>query len=295
MSAEKRKGGGSKKKESADGVWVRTEGARLHVRITGPERGPAVVLLHGFPLNGSMWDAQVQALAKGWRVIVPDLRGHGRSDVGDGQFAIDFMADDLFAVLDAVAPRGDGDDRHAPVVACGLSMGGYVLLRAVEREPERFRALVLADTRSGGDTDWTRLKRLDAIRALKAQGLGRYAEMFCKTALGKTSHAERPDLIEAVKEMVTANDPRGLVGAQLAMAARTDTTDTLEELYMPTLVVAGDEDRITPADNAREMATRIARARLVIVAKAGHMTPMEAPIEFTRALVSFLEGLPDSG
>jgi pimeloyl-ACP methyl ester carboxylesterase len=269
---------------SAKAVTVAGDGAKLHVAVTGPDRAPALVLLHGFPLHGGMWSAQVDALAKQRRVIVPDFRGHGRSEVGDGQYAIDFFADDLFAVLDATAGG-------KPVIACGLSMGGYVLLRAVEREPDRFSALVLADTRSGSDNDEGKLKRLDAVRTLRAKGAAAYAEAFVKNALGKTTHAKRPAVVAAVTKMAAGNDPRGLIGAQLAMAARTDTSDMLSGLEIPTLVVVGDEDVLTHPDHSREMATRIPRARLVVVPGAGHLTPLETPTEFTAALSGFLDTL----
>ena len=195
-------GQGKARAAGTETVTVVTDGARLHVRVAGPRDGPALVLLHPFPLNGSMWDDQLTALSDRWLVIVPDLRGHGRSEVGDGQFAVDFMVDDLFAVLNETAPASRAEGPHVPVVACGLSMGGYVLLRAVEREPKRFRALVLADTRSGADTDRTRLKRFEAVRALRDRGVERYAEMFVKTSLGEATRTERPDVVKAVKEMV---------------------------------------------------------------------------------------------
>jgi 3-oxoadipate enol-lactonase len=276
--------GKATEKSTAKSTEVQADGASLHVRLAGPEKAPALVLLHGFPLHGGMWDAQVDALAKKWRVIVPDFRGHGKSEVGDGQYAMDFLADDLFAVLDATS---DG-----PVVACGLSMGGYVLLRAVERDRGRFRALVLADTRSGNDRDDVRLKRLEGVRILRAKGAAGYADAFVKTALGKTTHAKRPEVVEAVKAMVSGNDPVGLVGAMLAMASRTDTTEMLADLHMPTLVVVGDEDALTPPGHSRELATRIPGARLVLIPGAGHLTPLEAPGEFTDALKAFLDALP---
>ena len=269
---------------STQSVTVKAPGARLHVTVAGPEQGPPLVLLHGFPLHSGRWSAQSDALADKWRVIAPDFRGHGRSEVGDGQYAIDFFADDLFAVLDALVPK-------RPVVACGLSMGGYVLLRAVERERTRFAGLILADTRSGIDRDEARLKRFDAVRTLREKGAAGYAEEFVKGAVGKTTHAERPAVVAAVTEMAAAADPRGLIGALLAMAARTDTTDMLEKLSMPTLVVVGDEDTLTHPDHSREMATRIAGARLVLIPGAGHLTPMEAPGPFTGALRTFLDGL----
>jgi len=263
---------------------VQVPGATLHVRVAGPEDAPPLVLLHAFPLDGRMWDAHVEEWAKSWRVIVPDVRGHGRSEAGDGQYAIDFFADDLFAVLDATA-RG-------PVVACGISMGGYVLLRAAEREPDRFRGLVLVDTRSAGDLDAGRVKRFDAVRVIRDEGPAAYADMFVKTALGRSTREERPEVVEAVRSAVAAGNARGMIGAQLAMAARTDTTDALEGIRVPALVIVGDEDTLTPTSSALEMATRISGARLVVIPGAGHLTPLEAPEEFGAAVQGFLDAFP---
>jgi pimeloyl-ACP methyl ester carboxylesterase len=272
---------------SAKTKTVQADGARLHVRLAGPQGAPEIVLLHGFPLHGRMWDAQVDALAEDWRVIVPDFRGHGKSEVGDGQYAIDFFVDDLFAVLDATA--------SGPAVACGLSMGGYVLLRALEREPERFRAVVLAGTRAGTDRDPARLKRFEGVRTLRAEGAAGYAEGFAKAALGKTTLEKRPEVVKAVRAMAAAGDPRGLIGALLAMAGRTDTSDGAGRLAVPALVVVGEEDGLTPPDHSRELATRIKGARLVVIPGAGHLTPLETPAEFTAALRGFLDALSAPG
>lgn len=194
-----------------------------------------------------MWSAQVDSLKNQWRVIVPDFRGFGKSEVGDGHYAIDFFVDDLFALLDAPELGVSG----TPLVACGLSMGGYVLLRAVEREPARFRALVLADTKSGGDNDEGRLKRLGAVRKLRKEGAAAYAEGFVDGALGKTTKAGRPEVVKAVKAMTAAQPVAAMIGAQLAMASRTDTTAALAKIWVPTLVVVGEEDGLTPPSPPR--------------------------------------------
>lgn len=262
---------------------IAAEGAELHVHVAGPQDGPVLLLLHAFPLHGGMWAAQVEALLGEWRVVVPDFRGFGQSDVGDGQYAIDFYADDLFKLLEAPALALEG-----PVVACGLSMGGYVLLRAVEREPDRFRALVLADTRSGADDDEGRLKRLAAVRTLRRHGAAAYATSFAESAVGRSTREHRPEVVEAVKAMARANPVAGMVGAQLAMAARTDTTASLARIDVPTLVVVGEEDTLTPPDLSREMAGRIGGARLEVLPGAGHLTSVEAPEAFNRALKGFL-------
>src|SRR5690606_5961412 len=143
------------------------------------------------------------------------------------------------------------------------------------------------------DADPGRLKRLDAVRTLRRDGAAAFAEQFVKGALGATTHAERPEVVETVKAMAAEADPRGLIGAQLAMAARTDTSDVLGGIDLPTLVVVGEEDTLTPPDHARELATRIAGARLAILPGAGHLTPLEVPEEFNAAVGSFLEPLAD--
>ena len=265
---------------------VQADGAQLHVHLRGPEDGPRVLFIHGFPLTGAMWDAQVECLADKWRLIVPDLRGHGASDVGDGQYAIDFFVDDMFTVLDEVSPE-------LPVVGCGLSMGGYIPLRAFEREPARFRALVFADTKSTADDDAGRLKRLDAVRKIRKEGTAAYGAAFVTGGVGATARAERPEVVEAVKAMTAANDAHGMVGAQLAMAARTDTTAALRTIQVPTLVIVGEEDTLTPPAVAKAMADAVpGGGRLLPIPKAGHLSPMEAPDLFNRGLRDFLESLP---
>ena len=262
---------------------INASGAELHIRVSGPPDAPIVLLLHAFPLHGGMWAAQMDALARDHRVIAPDFRGFGQSEVGDGQYAIDFFVDDLFSVLDATA-------RHVgePVAACGLSMGGYVLLRALEREPQRFGAIVLADTKAAADDDAAKLKRLDAVRALREGGVGPYAASFAAGALGPATRNERPDVAARVEAMVRSNPVAGIVGAQLAMAARTDTTAGLGSIAIPTLVVVGSEDAITPPAVAREMAGRIRNARFLELPRAGHLSPIEAPNAFNDAILSFL-------
>jgi pimeloyl-ACP methyl ester carboxylesterase len=262
---------------------IRSRGTELNVEVAGPADAPPVVLLHAFPLHGGMWSSQIPALARAHRVIVPDCRGFGRSGVGDGAYTIDLFVDDLFAVLDgAVQPAA------APVAACGLSMGGYVLLRALEREPERFGALVLADTKPAADDAAGRNKRLAAIRTLEERGAGEYAVAFAEGALGAATKQSRPEVVAEVQEMVRSNPVAGMVRAQRAMAARTDTSAVLATINVPTLVVVGAEDAIIPPEVARALAGGIRNARFLEIPGAGHLTPLEAPEAFTQALLTFL-------
>lgn len=255
----------------------------LNIVIRGPEDGLPVVLVHGFPFSHEMWEPQLEAQASGCRVVAYDVRGLGRSGVGDGQYTMELFVDDLVRVLD-----GAGLDR--PVV-CGLSMGGYILLRALEREPDRVRAAVLCDTKSAADDDEGRLKRARAIRTLKDGGAAAYAEAFAPAVVGSTTRERRPRVVAAVREMIRSNPVRGMVGAQLAMLGRTDTTGALAGIEVPTLVVGGEEDPLTPPSTMRDLADRIPGARLALIPEAGHVVNLENPDAFDRELAEFLAGL----
>ena len=256
-------------------------GVTLNVEVRGPEKGPPLLLLHGFPLSHRMWAPQLDAFSDRYRLIAPDFRGHGESGVGDGQYTIELFVDDVFAVLDAV---GAG-----PVVGCGLSMGGYVLLRALERAPERFRAVVLADTRTQADDDKGKVGRADTIKKLKTGGPDAFVEQFAGKLLGPTTLAQRPDVKDAVLRIGRANPVLGMSGALLALAARTDTGAALRAFDKPILVLVGEEDGITPPDLSRQMVASNSRAKLVTFPGAGHMSNLESPAAFNEALKSFLK------
>lgn len=258
-------------------------GVRLHVDVRGPRDGLPVVFLHGFPFHLGMWEPQLEALSDGYRAVAYDVRGLGRSEVGDGRYTMETFVDDLFAVMDGL--------ETGPAVACGLSMGGYILLRAVEREPGRFRALVLCDTRSEADSNEGRLKRAESIRRIEAEGVGPFAETFPEVVLGPSTLERRPELVGAVREMIRAGGAAGICGAQLAMAARTDTTEVLGRVRVPTLLLFGEEDALTPPSVGEAMARRIPDSRLRIVPGAGHLSNLENPESFTRELLGFLDSL----
>jgi pimeloyl-ACP methyl ester carboxylesterase len=252
----------------------------------GPSGGLPVVLVHGFPFSHAAWLPQIDALSDRYRVVAYDLRGLGRTEVGDGQFALESYVDDLVAVLNHL-----GEDR---AVVCGLSMGGYVALRAVEREPSRIRALVLCDTRSGADGNEGKISRAESVADLKRSGMGPFTEAFLPKVLGPTTLGERPEVVSAVEDMVRQQRVTGVVAAQLAMAGRTDTTESLHAIEVPALILVGEEDTLTPPAQAREMAARIPGAELEVIPGAGHLSNLENPQAFNAALAAFLSGLEDS-
>jgi 3-oxoadipate enol-lactonase len=266
------------------GVKVQSGGVSINVERTGKPDGPTVVLIHAFPLSHRMWDPQIAALSDRYSVVAYDHRGFGASDTGDGQTTMETLVDDLFAVLDEL--RLDG------VIACGCSMGGYTLLRAVERAPERFRALVLADTRSTADDDAGRLGRANTLRDVKNKGVPAFAEQFSAKLVGPSTLAAKPDVRERLAELIRANGELGICGGVLALGLRTDTTAALRKLTVPALIVVGEEDALTPPPQSRQMNEAAPGSELVVIPKAGHMSNLEDPETFNRALLDFLAGVP---
>lgn len=246
---------------------------------SGPAEGVPLVFIHAFPLDRTMWDAQVRAFEGAFRVVRFDLRGFGRSDAGDGQYTIELYTDDLFALMD--------DRKTGPAVVCGLSMGGYVALRAAQREPARFRALVLADTKSEADTDEAKIKRHAAMLAVKKHPAV-FAESFLKTALSEKTVAGRREVTEPLKELIAKGNPLGMAGGVLALAARTDTTAALAGMKMPVLVLVGEEDKITPPAAAEAMKKLLPDSELRRIPGAAHLSNLENPEAFNRALAEFL-------
>lgn len=246
----------------------------------GPRGALPVVFVHGFPLSHAQWRPQLDDLADRYHVGAYDLRGMGRTEVGDGQYTMESYVDDLFTVMDHLKL-----DR---AVVCGLSMGGYVALRGVERDPSRFRGLVLCDTRSGADTNEGKVGRAEAIERLKRDGVAAYGDGFLPKILGPTTLGSRPEVVKAVEGLMRGQRVSGLVGALLAMAARTDTTDALHGIEVPTLVIVGEEDTLTPPAQSREMAARIPESDVVVLPGAGHLSNLEAPEAFNETLRAYL-------
>ncbi len=246
----------------------------------GNPKNQPVVLIHGFPLSAGMWQHQVQALAEQYYCVTYDLRGLGKTPPGDGQFTIEMFADDLFRVMDALK-------LNQPVVA-GFSMGGYITLRAFEREPGRFRGLMLCDTRSEPDNDAGRLKRADAVKTINANGLEAFAAGLLPALFAEGAAQRIPEIYQKHLTQAGQQDPVGVKGCLLAMAARTDTTPSLSGIRVPTLLLVGEQDGLTPPPVMQAMADAIAGSRLAVISGAGHMAPVENPDAVTREMLSFL-------
>ncbi len=246
----------------ADGLAFVDEGA-----------GPPIVLLHAFPLDGSMWTPQRERWRRQWRVIVPDLRGFGASPATSGEpCAMDDYARDVVRLLDALSIE--------TVCLCGLSMGGYVALAFAERFPERLAGLVLANTRAGADGDEARAARTALAARVKRQGTSALVEALLDKLLGPMAP---PEAIARVRAMIEAQDPRGAISALTGMAERRDRTALLSAIRVPTLVLASTEDRLVPAAESRALGEAIPSANWIEIAGAGHLSNLEQPELFALA------------
>lgn len=256
---------------------------RLAYTDEGP--GPAVVLLHGFPLGREMWKEQVDGIGSIYRVIAPDLRGHGDSPAPEGDYTIDEMADDVVELL-------DGLGLDTPVVLGGLSMGGYVALSLIARYPARFRALMLMDTRAAADSPEAAGAREGLAQAVLAAGdSGPAVAAMLPRLFSKITLEERPERVEPLKELMERNSARGIVGALRAMATRPDRRGDLAAIRVPTLVLVGEEDVVTPPAEAQALADAVVGARLEVIPAAGHLAPYENHAVANAVILNFLDGL----
>lgn len=260
---------------------VRLGGAEVSCDVRGS--GPPVLFLHAFPLSLAMWEAQAEALASSHLVVRLDARGFGGSPPGDGLLTMERIASDAAALLDHLG--------LPPAVVCGLSMGGYAALAMVRRHPERIRALVLADTKAGPDSVEARLGRAQQAEAVLRDGTAALAEGLVGRLLGPTSLNTRPAVVSRVRDMILAASPRGVADALHGLGARADSTPTLREVKVPTLLLFGAEDALTPPSEGAAMRQAIAGSRLEAIPEAGHLANLENPAAFDAALLGFLRGL----
>lgn len=256
-------------------------GLKLHYTDTGVEHASPVIFIHGFPFSSEMWEEQIGFLSDTHRVITYDVRGHGKSQLGNGHLLIDFLVDDLFALMDHLGIQS------ANVV--GLSMGGYIALRGVEREPERFLSLVLSNTKSEADTNEAKIKRADAVRTIRNDGVTVFADNFLKSVFAPDSFDKRPEAVRKIRTIIEKTSPDTLCSTLIALAARTDTTENLSKITIPTLILVGENDQLTPPAAAQGMANRIRGARIHILPDAAHMSNLENPEEFNSYLRDFFE------
>lgn len=259
-------------------------GVRLNFTDTGGD-GTPVVLLHAFPFSSNMWEPQLEALSDRFRFIAPDLKGFGQSDApdDDSAYSVDSFADETAGLLDEI-----GVDEF---VLTGLSMGGYIAFAFLRKYRDRVKALVLADTRAEADPPAGVEKRTTHQQIVRDKGKGELIDVLVGALLSEPSLQKKPDVVEQVRQLMDENPPQGFTGALEAMKKRPDSSDELTSIKVPTLVIVGENDGVTPPDAARKIHEHVGGSRLVVIPEAGHLSNLEAPEAFNGALAEFLKGL----
>ena len=258
---------------------------RLAYADQGP--GPVVVLLHGFPLSRAMWVEQLSGIGSTFRVIAPDLRGHGESPAPDGVYTMDEMADDVIELLETLHIR-------EPIVLGGLSLGGYVALSLIVRYPQRVRGLMLMDTQAGADTpEAAQTREATARTVIEAGSAAPIVDPMLGRLFSKLTLEERPERVEPLRAVMEKTTARGIAGTLRGMAIRPDRRGDLASISVPTLVLVGEDDVITPPTVARSLAEAIPGARLEVIPKAGHMAPYENHSVANVVILRFLKSLEE--
>jgi 3-oxoadipate enol-lactonase len=271
----------ARRSTTGDVQRLMVHGVNLAVEVRG--EGPAVLFVHGYPFDHSIWRDQIDGL-EGYRRIAPDLRGMGQSDAPDLGYGMAIYAADLAALLDILGVED--------VVLCALSMGGYVAFEFLRTWRHRVRGLVLVSTRAEADTADARRGRDAAAAVARERGSSAIAEAMLPKVLSPATMAGQPQVAERVRELMAATPVPGIVGALAAMRDRPSSESLLPTLAgLPTLVLVGEVDAITPPDQARAMAQLIPGARLSVIPGAAHLPPVEQPTATTDALREFLGSL----
>lgn len=243
--------------------------------------GTPLVLVHGFPLDHSMWQGQLEGLSNRFQLLAPDLRGFGQSVVTPGLATMQLMADDLADLLDAAGIR-------EPVAFCGLSMGGYVAWQFALRHRDRLAKLILCDTRAVGDSAETAANRIGLAARVLKEGPGFVAETMLPKLFAPATSAAGAPCVEATKQVILRSDPKGIAAASRGMAQRPDVTAQLSRIDVPALIICGEHDAISPPAEMRGIAEAMPQATYVEIAGAGHMAPLEKPAEVNAAIAEFL-------
>lgn len=261
---------------------IRSDDAEIFYEVIGD--GPDVVLLHPFPANHDIWMPVAEVLSSRYRVILPDLRGHGDSTPGEGPATMARHAEDLRRVLE--------DAGAARAVFAGVSIGGYVLFEFWRQNRERFAGLVLSDTRAGADNEESRTARMKAADEVERLGPEQFLEAQPARLLGRSTISARPDMTDRVRQMLRKMTVKGIAAVQRGMAMRSDSTPVLAAIDVPTLLLFGEEDGLTPVAEAQSMQQQIANSRLQVLARAGHYAVFERHEDAAIILRQWLDALP---
>jgi len=255
----------------------------IQMSYTDAGSGPAVVFVHGYPFNRTLWNEQVSALTTNHRVVVPDLRGFGETEVGNLDSTMPQFARDVKNLLDHLLIE--------EALICGLSMGGYVTLAFYKEFPERVSGLLLANTRAEPDSDEGKISRHEQAEKALTEGMAGIADSMLPKLLTPETVSKKPDLVKRIRDMMLKTDPKGAAAALLGMAAREDFTSELPKVSVPALIIAGREDALIPMQHSERMHQAIANSRFVVIDHAAHVVNLEQASAFNNELVNFVTQL----
>ncbi len=244
--------------------------------------GRPILFIHGFPLDHTMWTAQVEAFEQTHRVIVPDLRGFGESSVASDVMSMARFADDL---QECLSQRGV----NSPVTVCGLSMGGYIAFELFRRWRPLVERLILCDTRAAADSEAARKVRYETAERVLQEGGDFLAEAMLEKLFSPKTLAKKKEIVEQTRQVIRQTSPEGIAAALKGMAIREDATPRLSEIEVPTLLIVGSDDAITPPAEMKLMEQQIPDARLCVVADAGHLAPLENPNIVNQSIREWLD------
>jgi pimeloyl-ACP methyl ester carboxylesterase len=233
--------------------------------------GVPLVLVHAFPMDRRMWLRQITGLSDRFRVITLDLPGFGQSGPAPAGFSIDSAAGIISEWLHEIGVK-------ERVILGGVSMGGYISMAFARHHSDQLRGLILANTRPTGDDETTKANRAKMIELARNQG----SQAVIESMISEKSRTEQPDLAEAVRALGASQHPDGVAAAIEALRDRPDATEGLKKISVPTLVIVGAEDAITPVPHAEQIANAVPGAKLEVIPHVGHLSNMEAPEEFNR-------------
>lgn len=241
----------------------------LSVNTYGDKNNQPIIFVHGFPFDHTMWEEQIKAFKENYYCVAYDIRGLGKSIIGDGQYTMEMYVEDLFELISELKLENP--------VLCGLSMGGYISLRALEINQYLFKSVILCDTRSEADTDEGKLKRAKAIKQINSEGPEKFVEGFISGLFADITKEERPSLYKSFVSRYKSHNPVGIKGASIAILSRTDTTKFLSEIKIPALLLCGSFDTLTPPLVMRGMADKIKNSEFAVIPMTGHLAPLENP------------------
>lgn len=242
-----------------------------------------LILLHGYPFSKFMWKGQLDNLKSSNRIIAVDIRGFGNSTDEKSILSIDLFSEDLIAFMDKL--------NIEKAIVCGLSMGGYIALNTIKRFPERFEALILCDTQCIADTAEVKDNRYSTIEQINNEGTDKFNEKFIKNVFYPASLKNKRDVVESLRNTVLANSKEIITAGLIALAERSETCSSLVDIGVPTLIICGREDEVTPLTQSEFMHEHINGSLLKVIDDAGHVSNLEHPKEFNNHLEDFLNTL----